>query len=397
MTLYNTKILRYELSAELLNIIDYWQKFSPDEENGGFVGQRNHDNKLVPNASKGIILNTRILWTFSAYTKNSKDKISSQYAKRAFHYLINYFKDQKFKGFYWELDAEGSVINKRKQIYAQAFAIYALSEYYLISKDNSAITEALEIFKLIEENAFDHVNKGYFEAFDRNWKPIADMRLSEKDLNASKTMNTHLHLLEAYTTLYTVTNKPEVKKALEQLINLFLTHFYNPENQHFKLFFDNDWNNLDRKISYGHDIEAIWLLIEAAKAINNNGLLKRVQSISGPVADTFIKEAVTSNGVINEHDLATGHTDTDKHWWPQAEAMLGLYYAFQNSPKPEYLNAIYQIWDFTKKNIIDHQNGEWFFRVDNKNTPYSSEDKLGMWKCPYHNSRACMILLEKMP
>ena len=386
-----------ELSVELESILKYWTDFSVDKKNGGFIGQRDHFNKEVPAASKGIILNTRLLWTFSAAANHKEDKSGElkSLADRAYGYLKMAFKDDIFGGVFWELDSEGKPINRRKQIYAQVFAIYALSEYYILTEDESAMEWALELFSLVEKNAREPKYNGYLEAFQEDWTPIEDMRLSEKDRNSAKTMNTHLHVLEAYTTLYKISKAELVKEALDNLIHIFLEKFYDPENRHFKLFFDNSWRRDGNMVSYGHDIEAIWLLIEAAKASGNEDLVKRTQGIAVPVAETFLKEAyLPGKGVINEKDLDSGELDSDRHWWPQAEAMVGLFYAYRISEEEQFRNAIYDIWNFTKKNIIDHENGEWFFRIDENNQPYTHEDKLGMWKCPYHNSRACMVLTQ---
>ncbi|MCX2836605.1 AGE family epimerase/isomerase [Salinimicrobium sp. MT39] len=393
----STSQLKAELSAELENILMYWKEFSIDEKNGGFVGQRDHWNKEVVGASKGVILNTRILWTFSAVANQKGEKFGDlrSLADRAYGYLKKAFRDDIFEGVYWELDALGKPLNKRKQIYAQAFAIYALSEYYILSGAEDAKNWAVELFELVEQHARKKEFNGYLEAFQENWSPIEDMRLSEKDKNSAKTMNTHLHVLEAYTTLYKITKSEAVKEALDNLIELFLQKFYDPKNQHFQLFFDNQWNREGNVISYGHDIEAIWLMIEAAKASGNEDLIKRTQDIAVPVAETFLKEAhVQKQGVINEKDLDSGKTDLDRHWWPHAEAMVGLEYAYQISGEEKFKDAIFDIWTFTQKHIIDHQNGEWFFRIDKNLQPYTQEDKLGMWKCPYHNSRACLILTK---
>lgn len=384
-----------ELSQELENILKYWKEFSVDKRNGGFIGQRNHHNKEIPNASKGIILNTRLLWTFSAVANHKEEHASElkSIADRAYGYLKNEFRDDNLGGVFWEVDAEGNPIDRKKQIYAQAFAIYALSEYYILSGDEEAKEWAVELFNLVEKHAREREFNGYLEAFQEDWSPIDDMRLSEKDKNSAKTMNTHLHVLEAYTTLYKITKSEAVKEALDNLIELFLDKFYDPKNQHFQLFFDNQWNREGNVVSYGHDIEAIWLMIEAAKASGNKVLIKKTQDIAVPVADTFLKEAyVPGKGVINEKDLDSGETDTDRHWWPQAEAMVGLEYASKISGEQKFRNAIFDIWNFTRENIIDHENGEWFFRIDDNNRPYTQEDKLGMWKCPYHNSRACIVL-----
>lgn len=395
MALRLSKNIKAEFASELDNILEYWKNFSADGINGGFLGKRDHNNKVIPNASKGIILNTRILWSFSTIGNFQQNKETRILADRAYHYLKEKFRDEQFQGVFWLLNAQGKPVNKRKQIYAQAFAIYSLSEYFLLSKNDNAKEWAISLFELVEKYAKDEKRNGYLEAFQEDWSPIFDMRLSEKDQNAAKTMNTHLHILEAYTALFKITGDERVILALENLINLFLDKFLKKGTNHFHLFFDENWNEIGNTISFGHDIEAAWLLIEAAKAVGDNKLVIRTESAALALAETFLKEAYIKNaGIINEKDIDSGKIDTDRHWWPQAEAMLGLAYAHKISGDPKFLDALIDIWNFTKVHIIDHENGEWFFRIDKNNVPYKNEDKLGMWKGPYHSSRACIILLK---
>jgi mannobiose 2-epimerase len=351
---------------------------------------------LIEKANKGVILNTRLLWSFSAACNFNNDPELKVLAYRAYNYLEENFYDHLNKGFFWEVDYLGSPVNTRKQIYAQAFSIYSYAEYFKLFGDEQARERALETFSLIEKNARDLKENGYFEAFQADWKHIEDMRLSAKDQNAPKTMNTHLHILEAYTTLLQITGNTRVKEALENLVKLFLSNFLDSRSGHFGLFYSKNWLLQSPVISYGHDIEAAWLLIEAAKMTGDLGLMNQTTQAAILVADKFLEEAYVENkGVINEKNLETGETDLDRHWWPQVEAMLGLQYAFNISGDKKYQAAILDIWDFTQNNLIDRQNGEWFFRIDQANKPYIQEDKLSMWKAPYHNSRALMMLLKE--
>lgn len=386
------KQLKQELKSELNNILNYWTRNTIDYEYGGFVGQINHYNQIIPEASKGIILNTRILWSFSAASNHLKIKKYQEICDRAFNYLKTFFNDETNKGVFWELDFKGNPINKRKQVYAQAFAIYALSEYYLFTKNEEAKNWAISIFNCIEKHAKDAVNLGYFEAFDEDWSPIEDMRLSDKDMNASKTMNTHLHILEAYTTLLKIYDDEQLRISLKWLIKLFFEKFLNTEN-HYHLFFDDSWHLLSNTVSYGHDIETAWLVIEAAKAVKEPTLINQANATAIKMANTFLKEAIDVDGaVLNEKNLTTNYTDTDKHWWPQVEALIGLKYAYDLHPDNRYLEASVKIWIYIKTYLIDYKNGEWFFRVDKNGNVYTEEDKVSMWKAPYHASRACIIL-----
>lgn len=387
--------LKTELNEELKNITQYWKENSVDQLHGGFLGKRDHFNTEVPKSNKGAILNTRLLWTFSAIGNFQKDDSCRKLAERAYDYLKKYFYDEEYKGIFWELDYKGNPVNRRKQIYAQAFAIYALTEYYKLTNDRDALNWANHLFVLIETTARDREKNGYLEAFQQDWSPIEDMRLSEKDDNSAKTMNTHLHILEAYTNLFIVTEDTSVKGALINLIELFLEKFLDTENKHFQLFFNTNWQRANNNVSYGHDIEAVWLIIEACKAVGSKKFLEKAEIVAIEVAEVFLKEAYVQNaGVINEKDLDTGKVDEDRHWWPQVEAMVGLDYAFKISGEKKFLLAKEDIWQYTKKHIKDHSNEEWFFRVNKNNKPYETEDKLSMWKAPYHNSRACMMLLK---
>ncbi|RDY61570.1 N-acylglucosamine 2-epimerase [Flagellimonas nanhaiensis] len=386
------KQLKSELRAELDRILEYWANETIDREHDGFLGRIDHTNKVITKSPKGIILNTRILWSFSAASNYLGTDKYRAVCDRAYHYLKTNFKDSAQNGVFWELDYTGAPINGRKQIYAQAFAIYALSEYYTFSKDEDSKIWAIELFETIEKTAKDEMNGGYLEAFNEDWSPISDMRLSTKDMNAAKTMNTHLHILEAYTRLADIHNSDSLKKSLYDLVLLFQEKFLNKEN-HYELFFDLNWNLLSSTISYGHDIETAWLVIEATKRLGNNQLLDNVEQTAIKVADTFMKEAIASDGgVINEKNLKNGQVDTDRHWWPQLEAMVGLKYVYELTDNEKYISTSLSIWEFTKNHLIDHKNGEWHFRVDENGNPYTEEDKVSMWKAPYHSTRACIML-----
>ncbi len=392
----DVNILKQQLLTNLQStILIYWVNNAVDEHYGGFVGEIDHQNKICHQANKGIILNTRILWTFSSAYLFFKNEKYLELADRAYQYLLNYFHDKDNGGVYWELDCKGNPVNTRKQIYAQAFTIYALSEYYKINQNEDVLKCAKEIYFLLEQHSFDSNRDGYFEAFTKEWKALDDVRLSDKDMNEQKTMNTHLHILEAYTNLYRIFPDKQLHESLQRLIHVFQNYFIN-KDFHLNLFFDENWNLKSNIISYGHDIECAWLLYEAADVLNDDLLKRKISKISVQIADVFLNEGIDKDGGIwNEKDLASGHLDTDKHWWQQAEAMVGLYNAYELSGEKKYLEAVFLIWTFIDKNIVDHKNGEWFWRVDIAGKPYQ-EVKAGMWKCPYHNTRACLELIHRI-
>ncbi len=387
--------LKIELQKELHNILNFWSTEVIDKNHGGFLGQINHYGEKFPQAPKGTILNTRILWTFSAAYRTTKNEDYKTIAEMSYQYVSDYFLDPINGGVFWELDYLGNPVNKRKQAYAQSFAIYGFSEYYRATKNPESLSIAKALYQLLEANFWDDKHSGYIEALTENWSHIDDMRLSEKDLNAPKSMNTHLHILEAYSNLYRVWPDENLKKNIIGLLNIFQNHIIDKHNGHFNLFFDMDWQVKSTAISFGHDIEGAWLLHEAAEVIDDKKLVESVRKVALNLVDITLKEGLDSDGsLFNEYEHNT--LDKDKHWWPQAEAMVGLMDAYEIDPKPAYLTSINNLWNFIKNHLIDTENGEWFWRVDSNGKPVPADDKVGFWKCPYHNSRALMELIERI-
>ena len=393
--------LKDELAQELEHILKYWTDFCIDNEFGGFVGRRDHLNRQIWDESKGIVLNARILWTFSAAYNFTKKPEYLEVADRAYQYIKEHFDDKQYGGLFWELNEKGEVLNGRKQIYAQGFGIYGYSEYFKASKNPQALEDAIALFELIEKYSYDPIEDGYLEAFANDWSPLEDFRLSPKDANEPKSMNTHLHILEPYTNLLSVWPDERLKEKTAALIRIFLDKIIDQRTHHFNLFFDTDWTVRSSIISFGHDFEGAWLLYEAAKVVGDELLIAEVSDNLVKMVDATLSDGCAADGsVFNEKDLLSGHLDTDKHWWMQAEAMLGLAYAWKISGKDIYRNQLIKVWKFINASVIDHTNGEWFWRVDKDGIPITSEDKAGFWKCPYHNSRAMMevmAIISKFP
>lgn len=376
------------------NILRFWETNMVDARQGGFYGRIDGYNRLHPEANKGIILNTRILWTFAAAYQCTPNKKYRFLADRAYEYLRAHFLDEANGGVRWEVDFRGNSINNKKQTYAQAFAIYALSEYHKINPNKRALQLAIELFELIEKFTFDKVRNGYLEALDDEWKPMDDVRLSAKDVNAEKTMNTHLHILEAYTNLFSVWKSKLLEERLRNLIALLSTNFLTAEG-HFILFFDRHWVSQSAEVSYGHDIEGSWLLYEAAEMLDDPTLKKSMASTSLKMVEASLNGLDADGGMMNEGNSELV-IDTDKHWWPQAEALVGLVNAWQLTNEDRYLEVALRIWNFIQLNLID-PNGEWHWRVDGHGNVVRSEDKAGFWKCPYHNGRAMLELIRRLP
>lgn len=386
-----------ELNSELKEaILPYWMTRMVDQETGGFYGRIDGHDQLHPGSPKGSVLNARILWTFSAAYNYYKDPNYLEVAERAYDYCVRHFINHDNQGVFWKLDHKGSPLESKNQIYALAFMIYGLSEYYLSSGDERAIKLCQMLFRSIEQHSYDPDHGGYFEAFDEHWHLLEDLRLSEKDANEKKSMNTHLHILEGYTNLYNIWKDENLCQQIKNLIRIFTDKIVDPLNHHFRLFFDTDWKPKDDQISFGHDIEGSWLIQEAANVIGEDTMIAETRQLS-----IHMVKAVLLSGYDVDHGLIYeikpgGHIDDDKHWWPQAEAMVGLVNAYQLSHDPAYLDLAMNVWDFIKAKIIDKNGGEWFFRVNQKGVPYLEEDKAGFWKCPYHNSRACLEILKRL-
>jgi len=380
---------------ELERIMDFWGTKAVDHKNGGFFGSIDSFGKINPKANKGAILNCRILWSFSAAYNYSKNAEYLKLAERAFNYVANFFIDKRNGGVFWELDYLGKPINTRKQAYALGFAIYGLSEYYRASGNEKALLLAQEMFWTIEKNFFDPQYGGYIEALSENWNHLDDMRLSLKDANEPKSMNTHLHILEPYTNLYRCWKNPILAESIKKIIRVFLDRIIDTKTAHFNLFFENDWTVKSDIISYGHDIEGSWLLAEAAEVLADEALVAEVNEMAVRMVDVTLNEGTDTDGSIF-YETEVRHTDTDKHWWPQAEAMVGYVNAWQITGNKKYLTEAEKVWNFIDLYIIDRKNGEWFGRVDRNGKPILEDEKAGFWKCPYHNSRALIEVCNRL-
>lgn len=389
------KQLKSELSAELDSILKYWSKHTIDNQNGGFVGQIDFNDHIIANTEKGSVLNARILWTFSASYKMTKNESHKEIAKRAFEFLSDHFYDTKFGGLFWSINADKTPKDTKNQIYALAFAIYGLSEYYAISQDEKALEIAVNLYQKIREHSYDTLNKGYFEAFTRDWQPIEDLRLSEKDANEKKTMNTHLHIVEAYANLFKVWKNKKLQSDIIELLQTIEKHFINTETGHLRLFFNEKWIEKPDVISYGHDIEATWLLLQCAEISEDETLIANYKKHAIHIAEVTQEGLDTDGGLWYEFDPEKNELIAEKHWWVQAEALIGFYNAYQLTNDEKFLNIVYKNWKFIKKHILDKQNGEWFWGV-NRDYSLIEKDKAGFWKCPYHNGRACLELMHRI-
>ena len=384
------------------NILRFWQERMVDYRQGGFYGRIDGYNVLHPDAEKGAVLNARILWTFAAAARVLNNTPYRILAARAYDYLMQRFMDREQGGVYWSLNADGTPLDTKKQTYAIAFAIYGLAEYVRLTNNQEALNAAIRLFEDLEAHAYKWDNEkiskcknGYVEALTRDWQPIADMRLSEKDENGVFTMNTHLHVLEAYTNLYRVLKnvqrddvqgtKERITKQLRTLIDIFANRIFDPATGHLMLFFDEKWQPSNTHTSPGHDIEAAWLLHEALEVLGDEELLNQTL----PIIHSLAQAA--------EDDIMD-----EKEWWCYAEAVVGYIdqWKLYQDEKPIESNINLELaetaFHYIQTHLMDRENGEWFWTILPDGTPDRTHDKAGFWKCPYHNSRMCIEIIERL-
>ena len=406
------------------NILRFWLDKMQDQEHGGFYGRIDGSGVLHPEAEQGAILNARILWSFSAAYRVLGNQEYLDAATRAKDYIIEHFIDKEYGGVYWSLDYKGEPLDTKKQFYAIGFAIYGLTEYARATGDREALEYALDLYDCIEEHAFDREHNGYIEACTREWGEIADMRLSELDANYPKSQNTHLHIIEPYTNLLRCLKElraqescnyvpvlgsvlpvgvtvpvellARVEGSVRNLIEIFTDYILNPETHHLDLFFEMDWTRgAGRLESYGHDIECSWLMHEAALVLGDQKVLDKVEKIIVQVAKASEKGLRPDGSMIHEANLDTGHVDDDLHWWVQAENVVGWYDIYQYYGDEDALKKAVRCWQYIKENLVDTINGEWFWSRHPDGTLNTVDDKAGFWKCPYHNSRMCLEIIER--
>ncbi len=384
-----------ELRSELEAILNYWIKYVPDNQQGGFYGKVDNDNIPDKTAAVGSVMCSRILWAFSAGTAITGNPAHQEMADRAYAYINDFFIDRQYGGVYWSLKPGGEALDTKKQLYGQAFCIYGLSAYYQLTGHEAALQTAIELYRCIEQYGFDNEKNGYIEAFARDWSAIGDLRLSAKDNNERKTMNTHLHVIEAYASLYSVWPDPSLKERITNLLGLFEQYFVDHFHYHLRLFFDDDWHSKSARRSFGHDIEAAWLLQQCAEIIEDKALTELFRKLAIPITNAAAEGQDKDGGLWYEFEPAENKLIREKHSWPQAEALVGFYNAWQLTGEKKYYQHCLDTWAFIRQYIRDHEKGEWFWGIY-EDYSIMNEDKAGFWKCPYHNSRAMLELMKRI-
>ena len=387
--------LKNEVSSNLTqNLLPFWSAKMVDYKNGGFFGRINGDNQVYPKEDKGGILNARILWTYSSAYRIFKDTAYLRLATRSKDYIMAHFIDKEFGGAYRSVKSTGEPSDTRKQTYTQSFFIYGLAEYYRATGDKEALAAAKDIFNLFEKYALDKKSGGYFEVYSRDWKRTHDKLIGESTTNDEKTMNTHLHLMEAYTNLYRVWPDKSVGVRLKALVDIFLDKIIDARTSHLICFLDKDWKKNSAVDSYGHDIESSWLLNEAAGLLGDPALLAKVKDVSIKIANAAA-EGLNTDGSLNyEKNLTNGKVSTERSWWAQSECIVGYVNAYELTEHEKYLDNAINCWNYTKNHFVDNKNGGWFSSVSESGV--ARGEKGGFWVCPYHNGRMCMEVVERI-
>lgn len=381
-----------EVRKELAeHIIPFWNALR-DDENGGFYGYLSYGLELDKKADKGVILHSRILWFYSNAYLTLGDESLLDYAKHAYEFIKNNCVDYELGGVYWMMDYQGKPSDDMKHTYNIAFAIYALSCYYRASGDKEALALAYRLFEDVEKNTLDEY--GYQEAFDRSWNLVDNEALSENGLKADKTMNAILHLIEAYTELYLADKNEKVAERLKFQLGQMRDIVYTPDTNALKVFFDTQFNTVGDIHSYGHDIEATWLMDRACDVLGDEELKNQFAEMDLKISHNIQNIALEDGALNNERE--NDKIDRKRVWWVQAEAIVGFINAYQHSGEEEFLRSAKSIWEYVKSDIIDKRAGsEWYSEVSFEHKPHDYKEIVGPWKCPYHNGRMCMEVINR--
>lgn len=387
------KELKKEIREHLQqSIIPFWKSLR-DDTYGGYYGYVGYDLTVDERAVKGCILNSRITWFFAnAYLTLGDESLISE-ARHGFEFMKEFCLDKENGGVFWSVTYDGKPEDTTKHTYNQAFSIYALSAYYDATKDEESIRIAEELYELIEEKCRN--KGGYLEAFDRQFYPMENDKLSENGVIADRTMNTLLHVFESYTEFYRVTKKKEVKERLEWMMDIIAEKIYNPKLHRQEVFFDLDYHTLIDLHSYGHDIETAWLVDRGVEIVGNPEYEAKMTPITKDLTRQIYETAYKSHSLSNECEK--GIVDTDRVWWVQAEAVVGFLNGYQkDKDRSEYLKVAEDIWQYIKTYLIDTREGsEWYWLLDREGRPYEDKPIVEPWKCPYHNGRMCIEVIRR--
>ncbi len=384
------------IEAELRSdILPFWLEHTRDRKRGGFFGEITNDLTVKEDEPRGALLTSRILWTFSAAYRHYKDPAYLEMARWAYDDLLARFWDNDQGGLYWSVTADGKPDDTAKKIYGQAFGIYALAEFNWATGDRAALDRAIALYRTVESRSHDRAHRGYFEDFNRDWTRQTGRFWGFFGPPGPKSQNTHLHVMEAYANLLRVWPDPGLRANLTDLVDVMTTHILDSSNHHLRLFLADDWTPRSDEVSFGHDIEFSWLLLETAEVLGDQTLIAKTKTIALEVARATLDQGVDTDGGLLSESGPKGLTNTNKEWWQQAEAVTGFFNAYQLSGDPRFVQASLRCWDFIDANVIDHQRGEWYNLLA-RNLTVLSHDKVSLWKCPYHDGRTCLEMVDRL-
>jgi len=393
------KVRQFSQSVRLeleQNLVPFWLRYAADYDRGGFIGAMSNELIVDAEADKGLILNARLLWTFSAAYQFNGDLRFRYLAERAYAYLEQCFWDRQYGGMVWRVNATGEMVDWQKKIYGQAFTLYAWTEYFRAFQVQSALEHAIALFRAIEQYSLDDEHAGYIEVCQRDWSVAEAARLSPKDMAAKKSMNNHLHLLEAYSNLHRAWPNDQLRRQLRGLIGIFEQRILCRKNSHLNHFFDAAWEPQSHSYTFGHDIEGSWLLWEAAQVLGDQDVADSVRDMVLRLARVTLAQGLDRDGGLFYEGQGGQVTDHNKEWWPQAEALVGFLNAYELSEDREFYQAAQAVWTFIQEYVVDREHGEWFWRVDRMGQPDPAEPKISEWKSPYHNVRACLEAIRRL-
>jgi len=381
------------------NIASFWYAKSIDRANGGYTINFGPRSEPKGPGTKMIVSQARTVWLFSRLARAGYNR--SEYVEAAdvgYRFLKEKMWDAENGGFYWEVDATGNrKLKPRKHLYGQAFALYAISEFYLATQRQDVLESAVRFFHLLEAKCHDSVYGGYIEFFNEDWTPVPAGEGSYMGPQADlKLMNTHLHLLEAMTTFYRASKLPLARERLLELINIESNAVVRKNLGACTDKYDRDWTpRLEAdyaRVSYGHDIENVWLLIDACDAagVSNYPFLDLYRTLFDYSLQYGYDEA--NGGFYDSGPFNQPADRRSKVWWVQAEAIVSALHMYRLTHEPKYLSVFEKTFDFVEKNMVDWANGEWHANITPEGRPQGS--KASPWKAGYHNGRAMIECLE---
>jgi mannobiose 2-epimerase len=388
-------VLAERMMRELCDdLIPFWLALY-DPQHGGHYGHVDLAGTINRTAPKTAIVVARLLWFLSTVGYVFGDGRCLEQAARTKAFLLNRVYDRARGGLFWAVTHDGRPADPTKHLYAQAFGIYSLSSHAATAGDAEALGAAKELFVLLESRV-RRAEGGYAEAFDAAWQPIEDRRIAWQGGARTITANSHIHLVEAYTALVRAWPSPGPRAALADLVRFILDRFVTPDGTSLYQALDADLRPLPSAPSFGHDIEASWLLDDAGDALGDAALQQRLRRVAASLATAAASRAqLRDGGFLSSAIRADAASVPPRVWWVQAEAIVGLVNVAQQGGPPGMMTRAEALWGFIERVMIDRENGEWFEAVDGNGRPLPDRPKVGPWKEPYHQARACLEIMRR--